>query len=301
MRFPQALRITEPLPHLVVEKVDHAGVHFAFDATWLAHEGFRASIPVRCIFSGERQRQQLSARSLVFFDRYRGRREDVSPADITAEHEKYILGDHSAREIARQLHRLENMPHPFDLPMPYYVCGRYAHLYIHAATRDRRDGITCIVIIPDASCALDWLGHVNGTCGDEYELLERSIALLHGEAWRELSERCRHNVAGWCKLRAGEELRLYLGDADHAHHDEGLAGLVLTDQRLIFCKYHHRGQVRRDQAEACIQVHLKAGFADLTLRVGRDVSRMIRLYRRDVESLLAELRESEGLRAAMMP
>lgn len=297
--FPKNLQLTEPTPHLIIENVDHVGVHFAFDACWLAHEGFRASMPICCVFCGDAQRSHLLARPALFTDQMRRRPTDASGPDLTAQHEIRTLADHQPREIVTQMGRLAGMPHPYDLAMPYYISHRYAHMNLHCETSDRRDGVTCRIVVPDASFALHWLGNVNGICGEEYQLLLRNISTLHGEAWRQLSQRCRKRISAWCKLRPREEMRLYLRDADFNRHDEGLAGLVLTDQRLVFCKFHHRGQVRRDQTDAAILIHPGNRFTNLHLRVGHDVSRMIRIHRHDIQRLTAELHDNVGLTVQM--
>jgi len=287
-RYPTALNPTEPRPHLVVRGVSPAGVRFAFDSHWLEHEGFRASLPVRCAFSGNSERQQLIARPMLFTDQAHGESAQRLFDQLIANHENRLIGEHTPRQIMQRMGNLEKLPHPFHLPMPYYVSTHYATLSLHCETHPRADGITCELIIPDPHTALAWLERVNGACGEEYALLEEDIALMHGHAWRELSETTRQRISEWCKLRPREEVGLFLGDADLGKRDEGFAGLLVTDQRLVFRKHHHRGQVDRQQ-EGRLRCLCEGNFVTLKLQLGGNRQRMIKIRRRQLQSLLEEL------------
>ncbi len=282
--YPKNLRTNPKSPHLVVLKCGSSGVRFAFDAKWLADEGFRASMPMRCIYSGNADRSKLIARPMVFADRSRARKVDV--AELCRHLDVRSLGDSSPRELMKMMSAIESMPSPFMYAAPYYISNRYAHKMMHCMTRDRvSGGITAEVIIPDAICALDWLARVNGVCGKEYEMLERDTSMLHGDTFRELSELCRTKIQSWCKLRPREVFQLYLNDADFGRRDEGLAGVIVTDQRIIYCKYHHRGQARLDNEEAVIQAKVDGRFAKLTLQVGDERARMVKLHEADIAKL----------------
>lgn len=282
--YPRNLRTDPKSPHLVVLKCGSAGVRFAFDSKWLSHEGFRSSMPTRCAYSGAADRTKLIARPMVFADRARGA--ETSATDITSHHDIRSLADSSSRQIMQMMGTIEGMPSPFLYPMPYYISTRYANKTIHCMTRDRPSGgITAEVVIPDAVCALEWLSRVNGVCGPEYELLERDTSLLHGDRFQELSEVCRGRIQSWCKLRPHEVFQVYLNDADFGRLDEGLAGIIVTDQRVVYCKYHHRGQVRLDEEGASIVAKPGGRFFSLSLHVGEERSRICKLLNADVPKL----------------
>ncbi len=283
-KYPRNLRTDPKSPHLVVLKCGSAGVRFAFDSKWLSHEGFRASMPTRCAYSGAADRTKLIARPMVFADRARGAKS--SAGDISSVHDVKSLADSSPRQIMQMMGTIEGMPSPFLYPMPYYISTRYANKTIHCMTRDRASGgITAEVVIPDAVCALEWLSRVNGVCGEEYEMLERDTSLLHGDRFQELSEVCRGRIQSWCKLRPHEVFQVYLNDADFGRLDEGLAGVIVTDQRVVYCKYHHRGQVRLDEEDATIIAKPGGRFFSLSLHIGEERSRMCKLLKADVPKL----------------
>jgi hypothetical protein len=292
-RYPTQLHITEPVPHMVVLSVDSAGVRFGFDSIWLDHLGFRGSMPVRCVFCGETDRESLIARPLIFVDQARTNQHRELTQQLNEAHEHRIVADRPPTELARQMGTLQKLPYPFDRPMPYYVSTRYAHMALHCETRDRADGeITCEVVIPDARAARQWLANVNGVCGPEYAMLAEDTSLLHGELWKQLPIRTRERIGAWCKLRPREAVRLYLNDADLGHHDEGLGGLLITDQRLVFCKHHRRGQVERGQHPATIHAKVEGPFAELKLEMAGQRTRMIKIRHSELPNLEAELTEN---------
>ena len=79
-------------------------------------------------------------------------RGSVGREQAIGRHENRVLGDASPREIMRKMGVIERMVPPFQYAMPYYVSNKYAHLTIHAESRDRRDGgVTCELLLPDGS------------------------------------------------------------------------------------------------------------------------------------------------------
>ncbi len=293
--YPRNLRADPKSPNLVVLKCGSAGVRFAFDSKWLSHEGFRSSMPTRCAYSGTADRTKLIARPMVFADRARG--VHTKAEDITSHHDIRSLGDAPPRKIMQMMGTIEGMPSPFLYPMPYYISTRYANKTIHCMTRDRPSGgITAEVVIPDAVCALEWLSRVNGVCGPEFELLERDTSLLHGDRFQELSEVCRSRIQSWCKLRPHEVFQVYLNDADFGRLDEGLAGVIVTDKRVVYCKYHHRGQVLLDDEQASIIAKPGGRYFSLTLHIGEERSRMCKLHKADIPQLESAISKDAALK-----
>lgn len=298
-KYPRNLRTDPKSPHLVVLKCGSAGVRFAFDAKWLSHEGFRSSMPTRCAYSGAADRTKLIARPMVFADRARGTK--TTAAEISSNHDIQSLADASPRKLMQMMGTIEGMPNPFLYPMPYYISTRYANKTIHCMTRDRPSGgITAEVVIPDAICALEWLSRVNGVCGEEYEMLERDTSLLHGDKFQELSEVCRGRIQSWCKLRPHEVFQVYLNDADFGRLDEGLAGVIVTDQRVVYCKYHHRGQVRLDEEGAKIVAKPGGRFFSLSLHLGEQRSRMCKLLKADVPKLQSAVSKDAAIEVVVV-
>ena len=285
--YPTSLRVDPAHPHLIVARCDQSGVCFGFDSIHLENKGFRTSIPTRCAFTGETDRRKLFARPLAFIDRSGARIRSVQ--EIESKYTTTLLSGQSVDDLLTVIGDIEAMPKPFSFAMPYYGCNDQTHSSLKCWTETRADGgITCFVIIPNGVTALQWLGNVNGTCGIEFGKLEHDITLIDNDAWRILGDECRRRLAVWCPFEANEVFRLFLSDGDFGSRDKGLAGLVVTDRRLIYCKYHHRGALELKKP-ATLHIRDEADFSQLTLENDEGKTKLVRLHHYDVPTLLEAL------------
>ena len=285
--YPNNLHVDPMQPHLIVVRCDQGGVCLAFDSSCLEQVGFRTSMPVRCAFSGEMERRKLTARPLAFIDRSAARIR--STQEIDNKHTTSLLSGQSARELLDVIGNIDALPKPFCFCVPYYSTHEFSHSSLKCWTETRPDGgITCFVIMPDGPTALHWLLHVNGTCGNEFAKLEHDISLLDNEAWRLLGDECRRRLAVWCPFEAGEHFQLYLSDGDFGSRDKGLAGLVLTDQRLVYCKYHHRGAIDLS-LPATLLIRDETDFAQLAISNADGKTKLVKLHLNEVPVLIEAL------------
>ena len=240
--YPDALVVTEPKPYLLVTRCTQSGVELTFNSRFLMHEGFRLSMPLACAFTGDTDRAKLVARPLAFLDQARG---DLRNAyDVEAGREAKLTQKITGKEMLTRMGIIDQMPEPFRYPFPYYVRTDHSNQSLKCTTSRKGDGPTLAhVMVPDGHVALRWLRHVNGVCGKEYELLTRDVAHLWQDEWTGLDEQVRHRLEAWAHFLDGEKFRYFINDADMPKKDEGLAGVVLTDRRLIYKKFHRQGHV----------------------------------------------------------
>jgi hypothetical protein len=251
-------------------------------------------MPVRCAFSGASTRGDLIARPMVFLERYRGA--DRSPRSVESRHERYLTVPQAPRDLLKAMGHIDNMIPPFQNIVIYYASKHHTTQSLHCRTAVLADGVNaCEVTIPDGRVALEWLGHVNGICGDDYEMLRADVAMLGSDAWRALSEKCREHLAVWCRFQAREQFKLYVNDADFGAHDAGLAGVVITDHRLVFHKYHHGGSIELDE-DATLHVKTDGQVARLTYDCKGQLARVGKIHIKDMSRLIEALADSPGLR-----
>lgn len=297
MPYPTSLHITEPIPHLVVRKVSQQGVTLQFDSIWLQHDGFRLSMPVQCAFCGHFQRQDLSARPLVFPDRAYD--QTRTPQAIEQGHIQSMRLSHP-EGLLTAMGNLSAMRRGFESPLPYYSCLKHMGSWVRCQSEDRAEGgVTCEVIIPHGPTALRWLERVNGVCGPETALLERDLGAMSSDAWQSLTESCRQRLAVWCVMEPGEHFQHYFLDADLARTDAGLAGLVISDQRLIYHKYHQHGQIRLDD-DATLLVQRDDRLATLYLDAGSKRVKVATLQTKDVAALIEALSHAPKLKVTLL-
>ncbi len=294
--YPQQLHVTEPIPRLAVKEVFQQGVTFCFDSLWVEHDGFRASFPVACAFCGAADRKHLMSKPMAFADRAMDKNRSAREIENDYEHG---VRERSPAQLLQVTGRLAGMLKPFASPVLYYTCSKHHQQAMECTTVDRSDGgITCEVLVPDRPTALLWLSRVNGVCGPEYALLERDVTAMSNETWDELPDSCRQRLAVWCKFAPGERFREYLPDADLARHDAGLAGVVITDDRLIYHKYRLFGEIRLD-TDATLVVRRDDRVAVLSLDTGDKRVRIAKLHARDLPQLIVGLSHAPGLKVTV--
>jgi hypothetical protein len=294
--YPQQLHVTEPIPRLMVKEVFQQGVSFCFDSIWVVHDGFRAAMPVACAFCGEGERKKLVSKPMAFLDRAMDK--NKTAREIEHDHEHGVR-DRGPGDLLHITGRITGMLKPFDSPVLYYTCPNHRQQALECGTVDRGDGgVTCEVLVPHRPTALAWLARVNGVCGPEYALLERDVTAMTNEAWDDLPENCRQRLAVWCKFAPGERFRDYLPDADLARHDVGLAGVVITDDRLIYHKYRLFGEVRLD-TDATLVVRRDDRIAVLGLEKDGKRVRIAKIHARDLPQLIVALSHAPGLKVTV--
>ena len=143
--------------------------------------------------------------------------------------------------------------------------------------------------------ALQWLAAVNGTCGIEYELLKKDAQSLTSDSWNKLDARTRERLQHWCQFKPREAFLVYFNDPDFPHSDAGLAGVVLTDQRLIYHKYRHSRSLSLHQ-DGLLHVRTDGKVARLTAESGGRMARCGKLDIKAVPDLVHTLATSSRLR-----
>ncbi|MCC6580656.1 MAG: hypothetical protein IT440_09450 [Phycisphaeraceae bacterium] len=287
--YPSDLFPATSGPHLLVRNVSQKGIEFAFDSRYLQHARFRLSMPQACAFTNDRTLGNLMARPLAFTDRSQATVRNAF--EIEAGHEFQLTDRTTGRDMLALMGVL-NLPEPFGTPMPYYISQPQRSLSLRCTTqrREQDGGITCFVLIPDGRVALEWLRNVNGVCGEEFDLLARDVSRLWQSEWLLLDERVRQRLDSWVEFVPGERFRYYINDADMSKKDEGLAGIVLTDRRLIYHKYHRHGQVNYGE-DASLSVRPDGRFAGLTVKTDEGTVKAAKFHFDDLEKLRDAARE----------
>lgn len=281
--YPSELVVTEPTPYLLVTRCTQSGVELTFNSRFLMHDGFRLSMPLACVFTGDTDRSKLVARPLAFLDQARG--ELKNAYDVEAGREARLSQNTTGKEMLARMGIIEQMPEPFRYPFPYYVRTDHSNQSLKCYTSRKGDGPTLAhVMIPDGHIALRWLRHVNGVCGKEYELLTRDVAHLWQNEWTGLDETVRHRLEVWAHFMDGEKFRYYINDADMPKKDEGLAGVVLTDRRLIYKKFHRQGHVEYG-TNAQLIIRPDGTMAGLRVRTEDGVFKCARFHFDDLQKL----------------
>ncbi|MDX1565081.1 MAG: hypothetical protein R3236_06720, partial [Phycisphaeraceae bacterium] len=158
-------------------------IRFRFAAELLNNEGFRASMPMRCLVCRSEDRDGLIARPLHWVDS--SEIPTFRPTDEQKNLDFQLEGDpglRTVRQVLERLEPLEGTDAPFHLPMPCFICEQCTDkVFLHASMEPTDQGMEGEVMVPSATCAqsaLEWLGRVNGVWSEPYRQLEQKLLEL---------------------------------------------------------------------------------------------------------------------------
>lgn len=142
-------------------------------------------------------------------------------------------------EVLNFLPRIESLPPPFNLPFPYYVCNDCSPIgLLHANTSFAKEGERCWLSISNLEVARRLFAAVRGTDDPDYDKLTKAAQLASQDRWKSFPLAVRNRIKQWYKSEQGEQFLEYLPDKDFIKAEIGNSGLVITNQRLIYKKYH---------------------------------------------------------------
>ncbi|MDX1564959.1 MAG: hypothetical protein R3236_06110, partial [Phycisphaeraceae bacterium] len=268
---------------LNIKRVRAGSVLIEFPASLLEIPAFRASMPMQCLKSGETDTQKLVARPFAWVDRLKD--QTLSAREFSDKFARQVPTGLNERQFVDSLYPMEDLPLPFNLQMPYYLDKAHeTKIEVPARVINASYGVGCEVLLPMSPTVLRWVGHVNGLCGPEYVELEKKLMVQMNRAWLNLPEKVRQRISGWFAWRGDERFLIYLPDSDFSRNDEGLAGLVLTSKRMVFCKFSRHGQ-HPLQEPATLHLKRDGNFAQVKLGTESGLLEMVRLRRENVEAL----------------
>lgn len=271
-------------PRVQVMDIGAAGVRIGFSGRWLGRAAFRASMPLCCMLCEESDAAQLIARPIAWVDRAHMRMH--SSGELEQRYEVHVRAHQTGREVTEAMRAMDEFVPPFNNPMPWFVCRRCAsRATVHAEIYGTPDGVECEVVIPAGRYAMTWVGRVNGVCGDDFAELEAKVLRLENQAWRSIPEPVRDRLAAWFDFEPDEQFLAYFSDSDFAKKDAGLAGVVLTDRRVVYCKYHQHGSIRLDDAFGNLELLPDGLFCELSYQNGETRRKVSRLRGEDAGQL----------------
>jgi len=217
-------------------KIDSRGALFEFSAARLLDESFRCAMPRRCIQCGSRN--HLSARVIV----YSGTLTDSVSLEAERSVGALVLTDEETRDLGnadllRRLPQVPNVPVPGNLPMPYWLCDMCTGTAaisgeIHVNTET---GVGwCRLLVRNLRRAEEFAAAAGGECRPACLELKKANQDIAEHPWDTLAEVVQHRIQQWFKPREGEQFLAYVPDRDYVRTEDGMAGLLVSDRRLIY-------------------------------------------------------------------
>jgi len=243
-KAPAAAPEEAPLPesrqprkgNIRVVKIER-GVLFEFPVSRLLDPEFRSAFPRQCLSC--ESRAHLRAHVVI----YAGQlvQDSISMED---EHSAgtLVLSDEEVRglsdeEILDRLSRVPNVPHPADLPMPYWVCDMCSgtgqvsgQIQVNPETGKG----WCRLFIRNVHRSLEFMVNAGGEGAEGYDMLKERVEQTAEHPWDNLSEVVQHRIQQWFQPKGGEQFIAYVPDRDHVRTEDGVAGVLISNRRLIY-------------------------------------------------------------------
>lgn len=224
-------------PRVVFEQLAEDGAYFSFSPADLRDRDLRCSFPHRCAQCLGREEVELHY--VIWLEK-------VPPSDAaliseteTRTHRvlQQLLDAHGL-EWFGHLEPLRTLPPPFKEPFPYAICPQCS---VPGAVRGRVIGEgaeeRCRLIISHPTIALEFYRNNGGRGTPGYQKLLVASRQRKDNQWKALAAAVRIRISQWYHPANGERFLGFFADRDFDRTERGTAGLILTDQRLIYRKY----------------------------------------------------------------
>jgi len=228
-------------------KLSQSGAMLEFPAKRLRDISFRCGMPRVCMRCSAKS--NLHARVMVY----------ATPLIDAATLHSLLDSDQlvyraahaerlSAKDLMDHLPAVPNSPEPAELPMPYWMCDAcdpeglvVGHLIEDAKTGDQ----TCRLHMRNIPRARDFLQAVHADEGDLAKLAEWCKAEQQNP-WDLVPRAIRQRLMQWFRSEPGERFLAYIPDRGRSRQEEGMAGVVVSDQRLIAHSHLRHKEAVRD-------------------------------------------------------
>ncbi len=242
-RIAPAISTVEDSTHQVrlVRLTNHSAL-FEFPASRLEDPRFRCAMPRECLSCNTRS--HLKAHVIIYTPELR---------DSLSLEEEYqaggmVLSDAEVRgltgeQVLARLPRVPNVPYPGSLPMPYWICDMCsgqnavrAQINVNSETGQG----WCQLQIRNLTASEAFIVAAGGSGTPGHESLKRKLEAREEQPWVNLPEAVRHRIEQWFKPQRGEQFFGYSPDRDRSRTEDGVSGLVVTSERLIYhTNYRH--------------------------------------------------------------
>jgi hypothetical protein len=268
-RRPPTARSARPKPpdkpRVKFDRIDEIGAYFEFASTKLSDPELRMSFPHRCV--GCLGKERLDVHLVIWGDQ-------LPSADAIQLREAEVRMVRSYSSLKRQygndwfdhLDRIEIMPPPYNLPFPYFVCkdctpiGAVTCHVLHHGGREFAQ-----LAIANLTVALDFYRNNGGRESPGYQRLLVASRQQRDNQWTSLPFAVRAKINQWFTIQEGERFLGYFADRDFSRTEAGVAGLILTDRRIVYKKYaSHREYDLAQQGSVLIEADRSSAMIEVT-------------------------------------
>ena len=217
-------------------RIGRRGALFEFPATMLEDKSFRSAMPRYCLRCGTHanlhphviifghQMKECSSMEAEYLD---------SPGELS-EHEARNL---TIEEVLEHLPKINKVPPPANLPMPYWICDMcspfnmvFALNKIHPKTGEGN----CRLQIQRLWRAEEFLVHAGGKGTEAHDEILDALADNPQTPWDMLPGVVQQRLRQWYGPHRGERFVSYTPDRAFSRTEDGVGGVVVSSRRMIY-------------------------------------------------------------------
>lgn len=224
-------------PRVKLEQIDEFGAQFEFPAATLSKERLRDSFPKKCVSCGRSQKLNVH---LIVWNKKLPADDPLRIRDISHQPIGRLqsLAGHGSESWLAGLPNLKNLPEPYNLPFPFFVCNDCtAEDDIVCSLFTTQNVELCRICVANLRIAVAFYRNNAGADTPLYARLLRERETQKQDRWKSLPGSVRRKISQWYERQEREEFRGFFPDADFSEAEMGKAGVVLTSRHLSFHKY----------------------------------------------------------------
>ncbi len=263
---------------------------FEFPARRLTEPSFRCALPRRCLRCGTRT--HLQAHVIIYAPHL------TDSFLLEAEHfagalalDASRLQHLSCQEILDNLPKVPNVPEPADRPMPYWICdlcGASGMISGQIEVDSSTGQGSCRLVINNIRRALEFMAAGGGQDTPGYKQLLKYIAETDENPWDSIPQVVQHRLEQWYRPKEDERFLAYIPDRDHARTEDGMAGIVISNKRIVYhTARRHREATIDDPLE--LQLAVEGGLGKIHIRTPSWSADHIRIDREGIREIRRSL------------
>jgi hypothetical protein len=258
------------IPRVRFARIDDTGAYFEFESQQLYDHALRCSFPHRCVHC--LSPQELDIHYLIWGDKLpRSDALRLGEAEVRA---RRNLSDVQKKDPLGWFDHLEPiamLPPPFRNPFPYFVCDHCSAIgAVNCEIHDQGGDEWCTLAIANLTIAADFYRNNGGRGHNGYQDLLVASRRQKDNQWKLLPFAVRTKLSQWFTLAEGEKFLGYFADEDFSRAEAGVAGLILTDKRIVYKKYASQ---REYSLPAGGTVHVEANKSAAMIELSQDGQR----------------------------
>jgi hypothetical protein len=257
--------LTAGVPGFRIVRISSRGVLFEFPASFLRDIRFRSAMPRRCLRCGTIAHIQPH---LIIFghEMHDSSGIDAEYVDGPSQLSETEARNLPAEEILQKLPSIRNIPAPADHPMPYWICDMCSPSnMIYAQNEIHKDGEgTCRLQIRRLWRAEEFLINAGGEDSGADQAIKKELEKNPELPWDTLSGVVQQRLRQWYSPRPGERFVAYMPDRRRARTEDGMAGVLISNRRLI---YHSSMRHRESDKGEPIELDFRSDQGQMRLHI----------------------------------